>query len=419
MGKIKLLMFVWPLSFAVMAAEQEPVTLDRIVAIVNESVVLQSEYDRELALLEQRLQQLSSEQRPADTEVRDQALERLLVNSLQYQLGESNGIQVGDAEINARLDELAKEANLSTDQYVDGYRKLGWTYLNLREQLRQQLVVETLQRNIIYSLVRVSDQEISDYLNSPEGIARVGPEYHLVHLRVADQQQAEQLRERLQNGESAEQLATETGQSNWDLGWKKVNLLPSLFVNAAPKLDLEEVSGLIESNSGYHIIKLEGRRGSAEKWEEQVRVRHILLSPNTIRSLDQAKAKADELYTMIKEGEDMAEMARQHSDDPGSVLAGGILEWSTPDAYAPEFQATVLAATKGEINPPVQTQFGWHLVRLEDTRVEDVSQQQREQYAVNALFSRRYAEALEGWLRDLRSSAFVKILVSVSEPSDP
>ncbi|MBF2753786.1 MAG: peptidylprolyl isomerase [Gammaproteobacteria bacterium AqS3] len=397
----------------------EPVMLDRIYAIAGGEVVLQSSYERELAVMTEQMKEAPPEARLEEEELQEVVLDRLVLQSLQYQMAERNGIRKSDEDINARLGEIAEQAGIRESRLVDRYIEQGWDYVNLRESIRRQLMIEELQQSMVYQLIKLSDQEIQDYLRSPEGIATIGPEYRIGYIRLplggdseAARSRAEDLRKRALDGADFAGLARRAGMegNSWDLGWRRISEVPTRFVRVVPELDRGETAELIEAGDALHLIKLIARRGPGEVWEDQVRVRHILVEPGKIRNFDQARLLADELFGRIKAGEDMAELARAYSGDPGSVLSGGLLEWQNPEVYAKEFRLAVEKAELNELVGPVQTEFGWHVLRVEGTRIEDISRQQRENLAVQALFGRRYEEALDKWLKEMREDAFVKLV---------
>jgi peptidyl-prolyl cis-trans isomerase SurA len=346
-------------------ARAEP--LDRIVAVVNEGVVLQSELDRALQMTIKNLADRGIAA-PPESVLRTQVLERLVVTRVQTQRASDVGIRVDDRELNEVIASVARENKMSLAEFADAVRKEGMDYQALREQIREEVIVNRLRTREIEHRVLVTEQDISLFLANLAGLDR--SEYRLSHILVAvpdgapsaertrARTRAEGLLKRLQAGEDFAQLAIahSDGQqalAGGDLDWRAGANLPELFAQAAQTLKRGELTPLLENASGYHILKLVDVRGGAErKSVTETHAQHILLIPNALRNEEQTKQETRRIYERIRKGEDLGEIARKESDDPGSKSDGGDLGWQPAGVFAPEFEKALDALA------PVRFQAG-------------------------------------------------------------
>lgn len=398
--------------------------LDRIVALVNGGIVLQSDLDRETqyALMQLRAREIEP---PDPSTLRGQVLEKLIVTRVQTQRAQDAGIRVDDRELNEVLTSIAKQNNMSLAQFAETIRQDGGDFLAIREQIRDEVLMTRLRQREVDSRVTITDQDIALYLaGQTEGDQT---EYRLSHLLVAipdgatpaqrsdARKEADALVERLKKGEDFAALAAahSDGQQalqGGDLDWRKAETLPVIFLQAARQMKKGDVSPVMETAGGFHIVRLVDQRGGGERRTvDETRARHILVQANALRTEDQARLQARELHDQLVKGGDMAKLAQEFSDDPGSKGSGGDLGWQPPGVFDPEFQAQLDALKPGEISAPFRTQFGWHVAQLVERRTRDVTEETRRAQARGAIQNRKAAEEYDTWLRRLRAEAYVEL----------
>ena len=420
-------------ALAAGTAQAAPVPLDRIIAVVNDGVILQSELDRAIALSTAQLRERGITAPPADV-MRTQVMERLITNRLQTQKAGDAGIRIDDRELNEVLTSIAAQNGLSLAAFADAVRKDGMDFLSVREQVRDEVLMARVRQKEVESRVVVTDQDIDLFLAN--GSAVDDTEYRLSHILVAlpegataDQREAARAKangiaERLAKGADFAQLAAaeSDGQQalqGGDLDWRKGSALPGLFAGALPKLTQDQVSPVLESASGFHLLKLTGKRGGGEaQTVTETRARHILLQANAIRNEDATLAQAQDLARQLKDGADFAALAKKHSDDPGSKNAGGDLGFAPVGVFVPEFQLRLDQLQPNEISPPFHSQFGWHIAQVLERRTRDTTQETRRLKARQAIGTRKGAEEYDVWLRRLRDEAYIELRRADGKPAE-
>lgn len=404
-------------------AEVRP--LDRVVAIVDNDVIMHSQLQQRLDEVRQNLARRGGELPPGDA-LAAQVLERLIVENLQLQLGERSGIRIGDEELNQALATIAQRNNLSLEQFRAALVRDGLSYEDAREQVRRELVISRVRQRRVAERVQVSEQEVQNFLASDLGKLQLGEEYRLANILVplaegaspADIQRAEQrardLYAQLQRGADFARLAvansaSENALDGGEIGWRKAAQLPPPFDAMLGQMRVGEVSEPLRTPPGFILLKLLDKRGGEQGVvREEVRVRHILLKPSEIRSDAETRELAARLYQRLRDGEDFATLAKSFSEDPGSALNGGELNWIDPNALVPEFREVMAASRIGELSQPFRSPFGWHVLEVLDRRSSDASGEAREQQALNLLRNRKYEEELQNWLRQIRDEAYVE-----------
>ena len=405
--------------------------LDKVVAIVDEGVVLQSELTLRMDEARQQMQASGQPMPPPDV-LREQALESLIVENLQMQLIERMGIRYDDDTVNGVMLTLAQQNNLSFDEYVATLEAAG-RYTFTREQIRKELSMRDLQRGMVNRRINITDQEIDNFLNSEMGRVTMAPDYLVdqtlipvgendsPELIAAKEAFAQQMFEAIQAGTDfvqartiAQRGAAATPPSAYpatggELGWRKAEALPTLFVDIVPGMKANEVRGPIRSPSGFHLVKLVAVQGDIQSMVNQTRARHILITPNEIRTEEQAEALIRTLHARIKAGEDFGDIARQNSDDSASVVAGGDMGWAAEGGMPPDFEAQIKDLPIGQLSEPFRTSFGWHVAEVMERRVQDMSREFSRQQAENALRNRKFEVELQNWLVEIREKAYVKI----------
>ncbi len=398
--------------------------LDRIVAIVNEDVIVWSELEERIR--EVRSQLTSSGTSPPPYHVlQKQVLERLIIERLQLQVADRTGIRVDDNALNAAIADMAQKNNLSLRDFRDILRRDGYDFAEFREQVRDQMrIAQVRQRNVGDRIV-VSERDVDNFLANQSNRSAPDREYHIAHILVAlpegasaeeiaqAKQRAEGIVARLRGGGDFAQtaVAMSDGQqalSGGDLGWKKTAELPTIFVPVIPNLGIGEVSDPIRSPSGFHVIKVLETRGNDQYIVNQTLARHILIRPNELISDDDARIRLEQLRARVLGGEDFGELARSHSDDRGSAIKGGELGWLNPGSLIPRFEEVSDSLAPGEISEPFKTQFGWHIVQVMDRREHDNTEDIVRVKAREQIRERKLEEEGQGWLRQIRDSAYVE-----------
>lgn len=409
------------------AASAQRVLLDKIVAIVDRDVVLQSELlDRMNDLRGMAAQ--SGRELPPENELREEVLENLIIENLQMQFAARASIRYDDDTVNRVMSGMAQDAGLSFEQYVQTLEAQG-VYLRTREAVRRQLTLQELQRGAVNSRIHVTEQEIENFLNSEMGQEIVSADYLIDHILVPlsgtdpDDVKSAKLRfaaemvARLEDGQdiaSTRTWAIQEGDFPIDgtnFAWRKLDQLPSLFANAVEPMEVGSVEGPIEAGNGFHIVQLRDKRGGTEQIVKQTNIRHIMLSPNEIRDEQQTIALIQELRgRIVDDGEDFAVIARQNSDDASSVVAGGDLDWVSEGGMPIEMEAVVNELEVGEVSDPFRSQMGWHIAEVLERRETDLSQDYTRSQAFNTLRNRKFDLELQNWLIEIREEAFVELV---------
>ena len=413
------------LAIAGSTSSAQRVLLDKIVAIVDSDVVLQSELDRRLIETRENAQR-AGQPLPPEEQFRAEILEMLVVENLQMQFAERVSIRFDDDTINRVLNNMAQNNNMSFEDYVKTLEDNG-VYLQTRIEVRKQMTIQELQRGMVNRRITITDQEIENFLNSETGREVMSEDYMLQDIRVvtsaadtpadkeAKRRFAADLTARFQDGEpltSAEPLARNAGMelSGSNLGWRKADALPTIFTNVVADMAVNDVEGPIEAGNGFHIIKLVDKRGGTEQMVNQTNFRHIMLTPNEIRNEEQTIAAIGQLRERIRAGEEFASLARQNSDDASSVVGGGDLDWINEGGMPQEMAAVIDTLEIGELSEVFQSETGWHIAEVLGRREADLSSQFSRSQAENALRNRKFELELQNWLIEIREEAFVDVV---------
>jgi peptidyl-prolyl cis-trans isomerase SurA len=399
--------------------------LDRIAAVVNDGLVLQSELDAQLDAVTKRLQEQKVEM-PSQSVLKQQVLERLIVSEIEAQRAKRVGLNISDEQLNSTLQEIAARNKIAFDQLPTTLEAQGIDYKVYREQMRKEMTLSTLRERDVIAHINVSPHELEQYLARQQNAA-ANDEFNVSHIllslpEAATPQQldeitkkAHDLAERASKGEDFGQLAiaNSNGQTALDggqLGWRKGSQLPQFILDLVTKMKPGEVSEPVRTPSGFHIVRLNERRsGEAQVIVNQIHVRHILLKPNELDDDATVKEKLTKLRERILKGEDFAGIASATSEDPGSAPDGGDLGWSGPGTFVPEFDKAIADLKPNEISEPFKTRYGWHIVQMLGTRTYDSTADVRRQRAFAAIRESKADEETELWLRRLRDEAFVEI----------
>ncbi|HRD89705.1 MAG: peptidylprolyl isomerase [Candidatus Accumulibacter sp.] len=404
---------------------RQPVPVDRVVAVVNDEVItrndLRARFDSALAQLKRQ-----GMQSPARDVLERQVLERLVVDKVQLQLARDMGLRVDDAQLDQALQRIASGNRMSLGQFREALEKDGIAFASFREEIRAEMTISRVREREVDSKIFISDGEIDNYLSGLSTPGAAGEEYRLAHILLrapesASPEQiqklrakAEQVLDRLRKGDDFGQLAASysdapDGMKGGDLGWRPLDRLPGIFAEASVRLRVGEVSPILRSSNGFHLVKLLDKRGSgAPAAVEQTHARHILVKVNEIVSEPEARHKIEGLRQRISHGERFAELARLFSQD-GSASKGGDLGWIYPGDTVPEFERAMNQLAPGELSQPVQSPFGYHLIEVLERRVQDVSSERQRAAARQTLRERKRDEAYQDWLRQARDRAYVEI----------
>ncbi|MDX1451023.1 MAG: peptidylprolyl isomerase [Oleiphilaceae bacterium] len=403
----------------------ETVLLDKIIAIVDDDIVMQSELQHRIRTISQRLRAQGTPL-PPQSVLESRVLDQLILESVQLQLAKRAGIRISDNQLNQTIRNIARSNQMTLEQFEAQLELEGETYASAREQIRREMIIGRIQQREVDRRVRVTEQEIETFLESKEGRTQSGMEYYIGHILIAvpegaskqdekaARQRAEGILSELRAGADFQQMAVARSDGRQALnggviGWRKENELPSIAADIIPSLAIREPSNLLRTGSGFHIITVLDKRGGQEKIVDQARTRHILISPNAIRSDEEAEALAQKLYQRIIQGDDFASLAKANSDDPVSAIDGGDLGWVSPGQMVPEFEAVVAQTPTGEISEPFRSKFGWHIVQVQERRQEDIGAMIQTNQARQVIHRRKYEEELANWLQEIRSEAFVSI----------
>lgn len=410
---------------APLPARAEYQELDAIVAVVEDDVVLASELR---GRFEQVVKSLKGQQTqmPPDDVIFSQIMERLIVESLQLQEAERRGVTIDDEALTRAMMSFAQGNNMTLDQFRAALIQDGMSYRGFREEIRGEMMISRLQRNLINRRIVISEQDLQGLLNSPFYKELFSDEYRVGHILISlderandevvlsAKQKADGIVADLRSGADFAQMAIQNSSSSTaleggDLGWRRAAELPSLFAEKVLGMSVDETAAPIQTIGAVHIIKLLERRGAGTQKEKQTLVRHILVKPSEIRSPEETAALIEEVHAKVLAGEDFAELAKAYSEDPASALAGGELGWSTPDQFVGQFGTVMERTDLGATSDPFLSPFGWHLLQVMDRREEDMSDEAREDMAMEILHKRRFEEEQQEWLKELRDEAFVEI----------
>jgi peptidyl-prolyl cis-trans isomerase SurA len=400
--------------------------LDGVAAVVNEGVVLKSELSRQTEIITDRARK-EELQLPPPGVLREQVLERLILEQIQLQRAERVGIQISDQMLNAAIAQVAEDNGISFEQLPELLARDGVNYGEYRREMRKQLVLDQLRRIDVTGRISVAPREIEQCIEDLEDNVVVNSEYNLSHILISVPQsanseqfaqaetEARYVYQQLQQGEDFGEMAvrysdSETGLEGGSLGWRKGDQLPTLFSDVVGPMQPGEYSEPMRAVSGYHIVKVNDVRGVNQRSEvEQMQIRHILITPNEIIDDETAKQRLREAREQIQSGENFGELAKLLSDDPGSANSGGDMGWRGPGTFVPEFEEVANNLELGVISEPFQSRFGWHILEVVDRRTYDNTEDLKESNCVQRIRNSKLADESELWVRRLRDEAYVDI----------
>lgn len=418
----------------VVTSNSQDQVIDGVIAIVNDTPILRSQLDRAVAQASAQLQAQNKPVPPAQ-QLYPQVLDQLITKQIQLDIIKRQGLQAEENAVNAALTNLAQQNGVASlaefQQKLDAQR--AGSYQALRQKVSEDLAIQTLQQQQLASRIKISDQDVDNFLKSPESNALEKSQYRTLHIRVpfeadatgktSDKQKkqaltvATQIAKNLQaENANIEQIMTDA-QTNYnaqiqggDMGYHVAAELPTELSKNITALEVGQVTNPIATAEGYNVIKLVDKRGGQQKIIDQWHTRHILISPSTALPADMAKQQIDTIYEKLRQGEDFATLASTYSKDPGSASNGGDLGWVSEGDMVPSFEAMMKKTSVNDYSVPFQSQFGWHILKIDEKRQKDVSDVYRKNMAREILYQRMAPQALDDWMQDLRAQAYVKIM---------
>lgn len=399
--------------------------LDRVVVVVDDGVVLQSQIDH-LVQQVKRGQNFNADNAPSDEVLETQAIERLILQEIQLQMADRMGIEIDDSQLEQAISEIAGNQDMTIAELRETMVSNGMSWATYRENIRNELVIQQVQRAAVRQRVSITPQEIDNLVKLIDNNQEVQTEYRLAQILIAadsnaSQAELEKAKDRadtvlnlLDKGSDFADLAVRSSSGSaaldgGDMGWMTVNSMPTLFAEVVDGKAEGDIVGPIRSGIGFHILKVQDKRGEQTVEVQEVKARHILIKPSVILSDNKAKEMLNQYREQIANDEKtFAELARQHSADPGSASRGGDLGWARPDKYAPEFKQKVETIDVDTISEPFRTQFGWHIVEVTERRTQDATQESKQERAYQMLFSRKFREELDNWQQEMRDQAYIR-----------
>jgi peptidyl-prolyl cis-trans isomerase SurA len=400
------------------------VVIDRIVAVVNSEVITRGDLEERYRMATMQLKQQGTPLPPRDV-LEKQILDRLIIDRVQLQLARETGLRVDDAELDRSLQRIAQDNKLTLPQMRATLEKDGVPFSKFREDIRKEIILARLRQREVDNKIVVSEGEIDSFLAVQQQRDGQREEFNLSHILVtvpehaspeqiqARRARAEQALQQLRTGADFRQVAATFSDAadalkGGAIGWREAERLPTLFLDALKTLRAGDVAPLLRSPNGFHIVKVNDRRGaSAKAMVSQTRARHILIKTNELVSEAEARRRLESLKERLDNKADFAELARLHSEDATSAR-GGDLGWISPGDTVPEFERAMNALAAGEVSAPVQTPFGWHLIQVLERRDEDMSRDRRRVVAQSVLRARKADDSYQDWLRQLRDRAYVE-----------
>ena len=386
--------------------------LDRVAVIVDDGVIMESQIKNTILDIQRRYEDQNIPMPPMEI-LLDQITEKLIVEELQLQLADRAGVKISDAELNVTLDRLASNNNMSLEEFIAFIENDGGSYEQLREDMRREMRIQRVQRGRVDSSIDITEKEFEAFLATDETLAALEPELLVRQILVKDKSTAQMIIENVKNNEDFGELAQQYSLSSYAssgglMAWRKTVDMPELFEKALEKKAIGFISEPFESGSGFHILKLEDKRGEFVQFEDQWQSRHILLIPSAIRTVEETRQQLSDIRDRVLNGEDFGDLASEFSEDPGSAKQGGDLGWLGKGVLAPEFDETMLNSEIGEISQGFETQFGFHFLEVVGKRNHELTDELISNRAYQLLYASKFDVELENTLRTMRAEAFVE-----------
>ena len=406
--------------------------VDRIVAVVNDDVILQSELNEAVATLRQQYASQPGQLPPAGV-LEKQVLDRLILNRLQIQKAQDQGIHVSDADVDQAVNGVAQQNKMTAEQLRGAVEHDGGSFSAFRQQLADQITIQRLRQSVIQDSVSVTDSEVNNLLSSPTYKAG---EVHLAHIQISTPSGADAAAIQAAQDKAAKAVAAIQGGMDFnaaairfsdasdaleggDLGWRRMDAVPPAFVDTISGMKPGDVSPALRGPTGFNIIKLLGQRQPGPQMVTEYHARQILIKPSELITPEQAAQKAQDIYKdLVSKHGDFAAAAKKDSADPTTANAGGDMGWFKQQDWGTEIGQQLDALKDNQISPPFQTDAGWHILQRLGTRQSDLTDQIARDDARQAIGNRKSEQVYEDYLRDARSSAYINILAPELRPSD-
>lgn len=386
--------------------------LDRIAIIVDDGVVMESQIKDAMKTLEQRYLDQNMQIPPKEA-VLNQVKEQLIIEELQLQLADRAGVKISDAELNSTVTRLASNNQMTLEEFISFIENSGDSYEKVRESMRKEMRIQRVQRGRVNSSIEITENEFESFLATDETLVMLEAEFQVRQILVKDISTAEKILSLLKENDDfatfAKDYSISANANNGGLlDWRKPSEMPELFANALQDKPIGYVTNLLESGAGFHILKLENKRGDFVQFEDQWRVRHVLMASSAIRNDEETQQQLTNIRKRIIEGEDFSLLAEEFSEDPGSAKKGGDLGWTGLGVFTPIFEEMMLSSEIGDISEVFESEFGFHFLEVIDKRNYELTNDLIEDRAYNMLYARKYEEELENTLRTMRAEAFVE-----------
>ena len=397
--------------------------IDSVALVVNESVISQQDIENRLKEFKQQVK-LQGQRLPDEAVLRKQLMERMILDSVQLQLAQAQGINIDDLTLNKMLEGIAQKNRSSLDQMRRTLESNGVNFNSFREQTRKDMMIRQLQQRMIFSRVKVSEQEINIFLDQNSQSNSQDEQYHIAHILVATPEgaspeavsgaleKAQRAIKEIESGKSFQDVALNYSDGRHaldggDLGWRTAAALPPLFLENIRTMKAGDLSEPLRSAGGFHIIKLLDTK-TERHMVNQTHARHILIKPDEITTEQQVINKIQDISKRLKQGENFATLAEKFSQDPGSKNNGGDLGWASEGTFVPRFDQVMNSLKIGQVSEPFKSQFGWHIMQVIERRQQDETDQRIRQKAEQAIQNRKADEELQLWLRQIRDEAYVE-----------
>ena len=387
--------------------------LDRVAVIVDDGIIMESQISNDLTAIITKYDEQNIP-KPAIEILREQVVEKLIIEELQMQMANRAGIRISDTELNETITRIAGNNNMGLQEFILFVQEGGDSYEDLRQDIKKEMIVQRIQRGRVGSEIDITEKEFQAFLATDDSLAELQPELLVRQILVKTLSQADKVILRIESGEDFGKVAEEVSISanaidGGIMKWRKSLDMPELFSNALDKKKVNEMTDPLESGSGFHILRLEDKRGSFVQEEEQWSSRHILLMPSAIRDEESSEKELNDIRLRVINGEDFGELADEFSQDPGSAKKGGELGWLGKGVLADEFEKTMIESEINEVSEVFQTEFGFHFLEVLEKRNHDKTDELIEDRAYQLLYARKYDEELESTSRSIRAEAFVEI----------
>ncbi|WP_413494326.1 peptidylprolyl isomerase SurA [Morganella psychrotolerans] len=405
-----------------------PQQMDKVAAVVNNGVVLESDVNNMLQTVVVNAKN-AGQQVPDQATLRQQILERLIMDNIVMQMAGQMQITIPEQAIDGAIEDIARQNNISSAQMKERLKRDGMSYDKYRSEIRKEMMMAEVRNNEVRRRVVILPQEVDALANLISAQNSADSELNISHILIpmpenptdaqmnAAKEKVSVIMSELQKGADFGKLAITYSADpqalkGGNMGWSRLQELPGLFVERLQSAKKGEIVGPVRSGVGFHILRVNDMRGNSQPISvTEVKARHILIKPSPIMTDEQARSKLQQITNDVKSGKtSFDDAAKQFSEDPGSALRGGELGWSMPDVYDPAFRDALMKLKKGDLSQPVRSSFGWHLIQLEDTRNVDKTEAAQKDRAYRMLFNRKFSEELQSWMQEQRAGAYVEIL---------